>query len=455
MARKVRLYLEDTALHIAVSGIEDIFRDSSDYLTYKDFLKEVAAKIGVEIFAYSLRKKSIHLLCMFYESDAASRFMQSVGLKYVSYFNKKYNRKGTLWDGRYRASFVEDKLVVSVMCYIESLDGALCSSLNKNAYCVEDKLVSMHQMYRLLGSSDEQRATIYRRRLESGLDGGLLELIENGLLKQTITGSLEFCKKIEKLVGISLREKKRGRPKKIKKDKEKDMAGKYVVLDKEKHKSLKVSPLEDLNFAKEMTFVPLLAGEAEAVGEVFPVVFTGDEVPSLVALTSLGKENLAINEEGKYITRYVPAFLRKYPFALAPTKDDPEKKVILIDEEASVVSKTKGKQLFTKDGEESEVLKNAVKFLTDYEEQLAKTKAIAKAIKDAGILEEREISIGEGEDKKVLVKGFFVVSREKLNKLDDKTLASWVRNGLITFIDSHIKSLSKIELLFKLANQAK
>ncbi len=53
------------------------------------------------------------------------------------------------------------------------------------------------------------------------------------------------------------------------------------------------------------------------------------------------------------------------------------------------------------------------------------------------ILEEREISVGEGETKKVLINGFLVINREKLNALSDEILASWVRRGIISFIDAH------------------
>ena len=47
--------------------------------------------------------------------------MQSLGRKYVGFYNKKYNRTGTLWEGRYKASLVEDSLYLfDVMRYIET-----------------------------------------------------------------------------------------------------------------------------------------------------------------------------------------------------------------------------------------------------------------------------------------------------------------------------------------------
>jgi len=454
VGRKVRLFFEGVSLHILVTGInqEKIFRDEEDYAFYTELLDEISDSLHVDVHAYTLMPNSIHFLCSFDHKDLPSRFMQSLGLKYVSYFNKKYNRSGTLWQGRYKSSFVEDKFVLQVMHYIESLKISEHSSYAHNVLNKEDAIITTHEMYKLLGNNNKDRASIYKN---IALEEDMVAFIEEHLNRQSITGSPEFYKKLESIVGETLMAKKRGRPKKKKEERkrEKKMFIKLVALDKETHKLLKISPLADLKFAKDLSFVPVLANETNMVGEMFPVVFTTDEKPALVALTALGKGNLAINAEGKYISRYVPAFLRKHPFSLASTGKNKDQKAILIDEEASCVSKTKGKQLFNKDGEQSETLKNAIKFLTDYETQNLNTLKIVKIIKDSGILEDREISVGDGEEKKVLVNGFQVVSREKLNKLDDATLALWVRKGIISFIDSHINSLSKIEVLFKLASQ--
>ena len=422
---------------------------------YKQIALEAAKALHVDVHAYAFCMDRIHFLATFHREDAASRFMQTLGLKYVAYFNKKYARSGTLWQGRYKSSFVEDRYILSVMHYIETLPQAFCSSAAHNKELKEDALVSAHQMYRLLASTKEDRAKIYLRRYGYGaLDSALSEFIATHLRRQSITGSESFYEKLEAQTGLTLRAKRRGRPKKEHKNKGEKMFNKLVPLDKEKHKSLKVSMLEDLNFAKDLTFIPVLANEVALVAQTFPVVFTADEEPTLVALTSLGGGNLAINEEGKFITRYIPAFLRKYPFALAPKGDGTDEMVVLIDEGASNVSKTKGRQLFTKDGKESQLLQNSIAFLQEYEQQNILTRRIAKMIADSGILEDREISSGEGEQKQVFVRGFRVVSREKLNALDDATLARWVREGIIDLIDDHLKSLANIEVLYKLASQA-
>lgn len=231
------------------------------------------------------------------------------------------------------------------------------------------------------------------------------------------------------------------------------MYKKLVVLDKQNHKTLKLKPLESFSFAKEVTSIPVIANEAAIVGTHFPIVFTGDENSSLISLVSLGGTNLGVDEDGKWITDYVPSFLRKYPFSLTATKENPEKKVILIDEDSSLFSRSKGKQLFKKSGEQSEVLTNAINLLTSYEKQMIMTENVSKIIADSGILDNREISAGEGEEKKILVNGFKVVNREKLNALSDDILADWVRKGIISLIDAHLNSLQSVQNLFKIANQ--
>ena len=99
------------------------------------------------------------------------------------------------------------------------------------------------------------------------------------------------------------------------------------------------------------------------------------------------------------------------------------------------------------------MLSHAIEFLTSHETGSVVTASIVKDIVDSDILEEREISVGEGDEKKVLVNGFKVVDREKLYALSDDILADWVRKGVITMIESHIKSLDNIQTLFNIAHE--
>ncbi|EQB34344.1 hypothetical protein M947_11280 [Sulfurimonas hongkongensis] len=458
MARKVRIFVKDSPQHVMLKSLDKLalFKDESDYRAFVDILKESSINSDLAIHAYVLMPHFFEFLATPSKEDTLSKFMQSLGRKYVGYFNKKYNRTGTLFQGRYKSSLVEDeKYLFDVMLHIERLAPKehLFSSAHKNLYGKKDEIVSYHSLYKKLGFTDEQRVQKYSEFFNSAVDYDKEDFITMCLEKQSVTGSEDFVKNLEKIVGFSLTLKARGRPKKEQIKKGKKMYKNLVMLDKEKHKELKINPLEDLNFAKSATHIPLLANEVAQVGAAFPVVFTAGEAPELTALVSLGGDSLAINEEGKWITSYVPSYLRKYPFSLASTKENPEQKVILIDEDSSLFSKSKGKQLFRKNGDKSETLEHAIDFLTSHENQSSVTLNVAKLIFQSGILEDREISVGEGEEKKVLVNGFKVVNREKLNELSDDVLADWVRKGIMAMIEAHIKSLDNIQTLFEIAQK--
>ena len=67
-----------------------------------------------------LMTNHVHLLVTPNQADALSRFMQHVGRRYVQYFNFTYQRTGTLWEGRYKASLVEvETYLLSCYRYIE------------------------------------------------------------------------------------------------------------------------------------------------------------------------------------------------------------------------------------------------------------------------------------------------------------------------------------------------
>ncbi len=459
MARKIRVFVEDSSQHILLKSLSGLilFKDETDYQTFKDMLIELVTKHDVKIHSYVLMPEYFEFLVTPKHPEAISKFMQSLGRKYVGYYNKKYNRTGTLWDGRYKASLVEDSLYLfDVMRYIENLplqDNYPFSSIGKNLFNEQDNIVTYNNLYKGLGFTQVDRIKEYSKIFHSKMKKETLEFIVNSLNKQTVTGSVEFVKNLEEQIGVSLTSKQRGRPKKETIKKGKKMYKNLVVLDKAKHAELKINPLENLEFARESAFVPVVASEVASVGATFPVVFSADENPSLISIISLGSGNLALDANGKWITSYVPSFFRKYPFSLASTEANPEQKVILIDEDSKLFSKSKGKKLFKSSGEQSETLDHAIKFLTAHENEMVISKNVAKIIADSGILEDREIAVGEGEEKKVLVNGFKVVDREKLNALSDDILADWVRKGIISMIDAHLKSLDNIQTLFNIAQQ--
>jgi putative transposase len=67
-----------------------------------------------------LMTNHVHLLMTPHRANAIAKVIQSLGRRYVQYINSTYQRSGTLWEGRYKASVVESETYV-LLCsrYIE------------------------------------------------------------------------------------------------------------------------------------------------------------------------------------------------------------------------------------------------------------------------------------------------------------------------------------------------
>lgn len=96
------------------------FAAQEDYAAYLGWLKEYSKKFSVDIHAWVLMTNHVHLLCTPQKAGAVSLIMQSVGRRYVQYFNYQYQRSGTLWEGRYRSCLVQtEPYLLEVYRYIE------------------------------------------------------------------------------------------------------------------------------------------------------------------------------------------------------------------------------------------------------------------------------------------------------------------------------------------------
>ena len=122
MPRKPRFYLPNVPVHVVQRGHsrEPIFFETQDYVTYLYWIKDSAAKYDIAVHAFVLMTNHVHLLLTPKETTSISLFMQYIGRRYVPYINYKYGKSGSLWEGRYKASLVQDdKYLLRVMKYIE------------------------------------------------------------------------------------------------------------------------------------------------------------------------------------------------------------------------------------------------------------------------------------------------------------------------------------------------
>lgn len=122
MARQPRYVLPGQPQHVIQRGNnrDVIFVAEADYRFYLDKLKDACDRMGCEVHAYVLMTNHVHLLMTPYEENSLGRVMQSLGRRYVQYFNYRYRRTGTLWEGRYRATLIDaESYLLTCYRYIE------------------------------------------------------------------------------------------------------------------------------------------------------------------------------------------------------------------------------------------------------------------------------------------------------------------------------------------------
>ncbi|RKZ99974.1 MAG: transposase [Gammaproteobacteria bacterium] len=149
--------------------------------------------------------------------------MQDLGRKYVRYINHSYQRTGTLWEGRYKASLIDSEAyLLTCMRYIElnpvrasmvSHPGEYrWSSYASNATGKHNPLVRPHPLYDALGNDAQQRQYSYRELFRMHMDREQIHAIREALNQELVLGREDFKVKIERMTKRQVRPGQPGRP---------------------------------------------------------------------------------------------------------------------------------------------------------------------------------------------------------------------------------------------------
>lgn len=209
MARHARLFAPGCAHHVIQRGNNrsPCFLNTNDRLNYLEFLSEAAGTHGVDIHAYVLMSNHVHLLVTPEAALSCGRMMQCLGRRYVRYFNDRNRRTGTLWEGRFKSTIVDnDAYFFTLTRYIElnpvRAAMAACpaeyqwSSFHANALGKADALLTFHSLYLELGRSGAERQARYRAMFDAPLGEDILDDLREATNKGWALGSEHFKSEI-------------------------------------------------------------------------------------------------------------------------------------------------------------------------------------------------------------------------------------------------------------------
>ena len=109
MARQARLVLPGLAHLVSLQALKgvDPFPTEADRDRFLALMREAAVTASLQVHAHALLPDQVRVLATPNEAAAISSWVQAVGRRYVSAYNRSYSRSGTLWAGRFRCAPVE------------------------------------------------------------------------------------------------------------------------------------------------------------------------------------------------------------------------------------------------------------------------------------------------------------------------------------------------------------
>jgi putative transposase len=225
MARLPRLVVPHHPHLVLQHGIDrqPVFRDAEDHAAFLAWLREAARLFKVAVHAYVLLPDHVNLLVTPADQPGLGRMMQWVGRHYVPYFNRKYGRVGTLWQGRFKATVIDaERYFMTCSRYIEvqpvfaGIAAAAAdypwSSCAHHTGIKPDPLITDHSCYWSLGNTPFDREAAYRALLEQVLTTEETEAISEATIKSWALGTDKFKAALEKAGRRRVSPARRGRP---------------------------------------------------------------------------------------------------------------------------------------------------------------------------------------------------------------------------------------------------
>ncbi|MFM1885403.1 MAG: hypothetical protein RL026_560 [Pseudomonadota bacterium] len=202
----------------------------------------------------------------------------------------------------------------------------------------------------------------------------------------------------------------------------------------------------DASFTKDAMGLPVVMGEFADASRFFPVLFAAGDDAGPVALIGVDRSNLFVDDKFWAQDIYIPAYVRRHPFGLMQMNAEGTELALCIDADSPRFAQggEEGQALFGDDQQPSEFTKNAMQFCQAYSAESAQTLEFRRALTAKGLLVDRRVDGTLPGGQKIGIDGFQIVDTEKLQNLDDATIAEWHRKGYLAAVFFHLASLARI-----------
>ncbi|MBW1859102.1 MAG: transposase [Deltaproteobacteria bacterium] len=204
MARPLRIEYPGAYYHVIHRGNagEAIFRNKRDREKFLEYVAKAVERFGIKVHTYCLMTNHYHFLVETPEANL-SRAVQWVNVSYAAYFNRKRQRIGHLFQGRFKSILVDaDEYLKHLSRYIHlnPLRAKMVEQLvsypwsSYPAFTGKRKApdwLEMDWLLSLFGKKRKEAFTAYRRFVE-GVEPTQVDNPADDVVGGFILGSVEF-----------------------------------------------------------------------------------------------------------------------------------------------------------------------------------------------------------------------------------------------------------------------
>jgi hypothetical protein len=220
-----------------------------------------------------------------------------------------------------------------------------------------------------------------------------------------------------------------------------------VPVNRSTHHDCFVDVGSNYGFTAEVNSVPLMAIEFPQAMAEYAIVFGGTEadVTPVAILGVRSNENLFLGPDGSWEAKYIPAFVRRYPFVFSHAE---AQFVLCIDEEFPGFNREgRGQRLFAEDGTTTPYVDGILRFLQDYQTHFHATQRFCNRIRELGLLDPMHAQLTPESGQALSLGGFMAVNRDRLKALPAETLAELAKTDELELIYMHLSSMRNFDHL--------
>lgn len=225
---------------------------------------------------------------------------------------------------------------------------------------------------------------------------------------------------------------------------------KVVALNSNVHRNLKFSAEQtDFSFAADTTAVLLAGVEFAEAGREYPIVFIRSEDKKIRPVVLLGvrnAENLFVDAKGKWDARYIPAFVRRYPFVMAEGGEN-GKLVVCVDESCAALNVDQGELLINEEGKLQPRMNEVIQFLENFQQEFQRTELLTQQLDELGLFVQQGARFDTNAGETFQLNDFYLIDETKFGQLADEKLPQLFRSGALGLAYLHLASLGNMRKL--------